>query len=356
LKALAAADASERQEGGESAESMAAKLLLLEQRQLKYEGWRAQLAASGEGQISLTDEESRLMKSRQGQHVSYNVQIAVDSKHKLIADFAVTNEENDVNCLAAIAKGAQQELGVEQLQVCADKGYYNTAQIKECEEAQLSVYMERPRAKQVAGIFPLAQFRYDAGKDVYECPAGKRLRYRHTDKQKQAKLYWTEACHRCPLKSQCTSAKGPRKISRPLGQEAADRMLQRVAQQPQILELRKQLVEHPFGSIKRGMNQGHFLLRGKAKVTGESSLTFLAYNLKRALNVVGLERLMGGLDQQTGRKAPAQTARAALLWSQSPAVAKCFAWLNVRSTASKKLKPGHYFDWRIKTAFAISVS
>ena len=258
---------------------------------------------SGEKQISLTDVEARLMKGRQGHHVSYNVQIAVDSQHKLIADFAVKNEGNDVNCLAEMAQGAKQELGAEQLKVCADRGYYNTAQIKTCEEAGIEVHMERPQPKQTKGLFSLERFTYDPGKDGYLCPAGKRLRYRTFDKQKQVRLYWTEACHGCPQKSQCTSGKGPRKISRAVGQEAAERMLQRVAQNRQYLELRKQLVEHPFGTIKRAMHQDYFLLRGQEKVRGETSLTLLAYNLKRVLKLIPVSELLAVLAKRHPKNA-----------------------------------------------------
>jgi hypothetical protein len=295
MQALEEADAVESQEQEVSAKELQEKIAQLQARQTSYEGLKEQLAKSGEKQISLTDAEARLMKSRQGHHVSYNVQIAVDDKHKLVADFAITNEENDVNCLARMAQGAKQELVVEQLQVCADRGYYNTAQIKECEDANIEVYMERPRPPEKEGIYPRELFRYDETQDFYECPAGKRLRFRTLDKDKQLRCYWTEACRCCPLKSQCTSGKGPRKIKRPVAQAAAERMCQRVAQKPELLAVRKELVEHLFGSIKRWMNQDHFLMRGQEKVTAESSLTFLAYNLKRALSVLGVEKLLAGL-------------------------------------------------------------
>lgn len=299
LQALQEADAAESQESEVSAAELQKKLKELQARQAAYEGLQQQLAESGEEQISLTDGEARLMKGRQGQHVSYNVQIAVDSKHKLIADFAVTNEENDLNCLAAVAQSAKQELAVEQLQVCADRGYYNSAQIKECEEANIEVHMERPRPRQVAGIFPLEIFTYDEAHDEYECPAGKRLSFRVFDKDRQLRCYWTKACRSCPLKSQCTTGKGPRRIKRPLAQDAAERMFKRVAQNPEVLKLRKQLVEHPFGSIKRWMKQDHFLMRGKEKVSGETSLTLLAYNLKRAIKLEGVEKLLAGLGQMS---------------------------------------------------------
>jgi transposase len=307
LAALQAADEAEGNDGEVSAAELQAKIATLQERQLVYEGLKEQLAESGEKQISLTDPNARLMKGRQGHHVSYNVQIAVDSKHKLIADFAVKNEGNDLHCLAEMAQGAQQELGAAQLKVCADRGYYNTAEIKACEDAGIEVHMERPQPGQREDIFPLAQFSYDDSKDVYTCPAGKRLSYRTFDKQKQVRCYWTEACHGCPLKSQCTTSKGPRKIKRPVGQDAAERMLQRVAENPKYLELRKQLVEHPFGTIKRAMHQDYFLMRGQEKVSGETSLTLLAYNLRRVLNLVGVDKLITVLAMRNLKNLAAQS-------------------------------------------------
>jgi transposase len=303
LAALQREDEVESKSNEVSAAELQTKIAALQEKQVVYEGLKQQLAESGAKQISLTDADARLMKGRQGQHVSYNVQIAVDSKHKLVADYAVTNEGNDVNCLAALAQGAQRELGVKQLRVCADRGYYNTAQIKTCEEAGIEVHMERPAPRQVEGIFPLQRFTYDALKDSYSCPAGKRLSYRTFDKEKQVRCYWTEACHRCELKNQCTTGKGPRKIKRPLGQDAADRMLQRVAANPKWLGLRKQLVEHPFGTIKRQMRQDYFLLRGQEKVSGETSLTLLAYNLKRVLKLQGVEQLIEALAKRNMKNA-----------------------------------------------------
>lgn len=303
LAALQREDEAESETSEVSAGELQAKIAALQDKQVVYQGLKQQLAESGEKQISLTDAEARLMKGRQGQHVSYNVQIAVDSKHKLVADYAVTNEGNDVNCLAELAQGAQRELGVEELKVCADRGYYNTAQIKTCEEAGIEVHMERPQPAQTEGIFPLARFTYDGTKDVYTCPAGKRLSYRIFDKQKQVRCYWTEACHSCSLKSQCTTGRGPRKIKRPLGQDAADRMLQRVAANPKLLVLRKQLVEHPFGTIKRQMGQDYFLMRGQEKVRGETSLTLLAYNLKRVMKLRGVDKLIEALAMRNMGKA-----------------------------------------------------
>jgi transposase len=318
LTALQREDETDSEARARSAAELQAKIAALQEKQLVYEELQAQLAESGEQQISLTDADARLMKGRQGQHVSYNVQIAVDSKHKLVADYAVTNEGNDVNCLAALAQGAQRELGVKELRVCADRGYYNTAQIKTCEDAGIEVHRQRPEPRQVAGIFPLERFTYDALKDSYTCPAGKRLSYRTFDKEKQVRCYWTEACHRGELKGQCTTGKGPRKLKRPLGQEAADRTLRRVAANPEWLALRKQLVEHPFGTIKRQMGHDYFLLRGQEKVSGEMSLTLLAYNLKRVMKLQGVDKLIVALAKRTGKNALASTCFALLDLQRKP--------------------------------------
>lgn len=347
LAALAAADEADSREPAVSASELQEKIATLRERKERYQGLQEELAESGEKQVSLTDADARLMKGRQGQHVSYNVQIVVDSKHKLIADFAVTNEANDVNCLAALAQGAQQELGVKELKVCADRGYYNTADIKKCEEAGIEVHMERPKPRPSKGIFPLEQFSYDESKDVYLCPAGKRLRYRVFDKQKQVRCYWTEACHSCPLKSQCTSGKGPRKIKRPLGQDAADRMLQRVAANPQFLSSRKELVEHPFGTIKRSMRRDHFLLRGQVKVKAETSLTLLAYNIKRILTLLGVEKLIHSLAQRNLNNTLPLTASGLFAW-QSKALAAIAALPSQKPRANcfirySKRIPGYRF-------------
>jgi transposase len=154
LAALQREDEAESETSEVSAAELQAKIAALQEKQLVYEGLKQQLAETGEKQISLTDADARLMNGRQGQHLSYNVQIAVDSKHKLVADYAVTNEGNDVNCLAGLAQGAQRELGVKELRVCADRGYYNTAQIKTCEDAGIEGPHGTTTTAPAGGYFP----------------------------------------------------------------------------------------------------------------------------------------------------------------------------------------------------------
>jgi Transposase DDE domain len=109
------------------------------------------------------------------------------------------------------------------------------------------------------------------------------------------RYYATSACRTCPLKAQCTRNKGGRRITRWVDEHLLEQMEQRVHTRPEIMTQRKELVEHPFGTMKRGWDQGYFLMRGLAKVRAEFSLTVLAYNLRRVLNLVDMPRLLASL-------------------------------------------------------------
>ena len=103
------------------------------------------LEASGETQVSRTDADARLL-SKSGQTVAgYNVQVAVDDKHKLIVASAVTNDGNDTGQLYEMAKAAKEAVGAETMQVVADVGYYNGATLKACEDDGMVAYV--PSAK-----------------------------------------------------------------------------------------------------------------------------------------------------------------------------------------------------------------
>lgn len=279
-----------------TAQELQEKIDALKNRKETHQQRQESLNKSGETQISLTDRDSRLMKTREGSNVCYNVQMAVDSKHKLIVAFEVTNAVNDFQQLAGIAQQAKQELGVEKLEAVADKGYYDCGEVKECEENEITVYMEKPPPKQNNGLFTKDAFSYNAEKDVYICPAGEELGYRCevNENGRQVKYYDTAACQKCPIKSRCTKGK-KRRIKRLTDEEVVERLAARVRAGPEKLRLRKQLVEHPFGTIKRSMEQGYFLMRGKLKVGTEISLTSMAYNMKRVINIVGVNKLLEAL-------------------------------------------------------------
>src|SRR2546426_980622 len=279
----------------ETVEALNKKIEKLREIREEYKETEQKLDKSGEKQLSVTDPDARLMKTEQGTHVCYNVQMAVDSKHKMIIAMELTNEGNDLNQLSSIAGEAKKELGVEEIEVVTDMGYYDCDQVKECADNGITVYMDKPAVKVIQGVYSKERFDYNVEKDVYICPAGEDLTYRTTDKQKSMKIYKTDSCESCGLKKVCTSGEGLRVIKRHIHEGAMEEMAARVKGNREKLRLRAGLAEHPWGTMKRTLDQGYFLLRGTEKVEVEMRLNGLIYNLKRALSIVGVPKLIEAL-------------------------------------------------------------
>ncbi|HET8669991.1 MAG TPA: IS1182 family transposase [Candidatus Saccharimonadales bacterium] len=296
LDELDEADEQEADVTTPTAEQLKEKIEELRNRRGKHEQTREQLKQSGHTQISLTDPDSRSMKVSQGTDVCYNVQTVVDSKHKLIVEHEVTNDPTDQAQLSKMALRAKQVLGVEGLEVVADRGYYDGAEVKRCEQEGVTVYVAKQQtsANRKRGLFTKEDFRYDSQKDCYVCPAGKELSYRceTVELGRQIRYYSTNECRRCEIKSQCTRNKRVRRISRWVDEEILERMGERVRASPEKMKKRKELVEHPYGTMKRGMNSGYFLMRGIKKVAAEMSLTVLGYNIKRVINILGVRKMI----------------------------------------------------------------
>jgi transposase len=286
--------------GGAHAEALEAKIEALKQRKLLYEGFQAHLLSRGQEQLSLTDPESRAMKRGKGRgtEVCYNVQTAVDSKHKLIVACEVTNDPGDRDWLSPMALQAKNVLG-RCFDAVADVGYYHGHEVKACLEAGITPYVSRPitSANGKLGLFSKDDFTYDKATDTYQCPAGARLTFRFDTVElgRHIRYYATAACTGCALKQQCTRNKGGRRITRWVDEQLLEEMEQRVRSRPEAMKRRKELVEHPFGTMKRGWDHGYFLMRGLEKVRTEFSLTVLAYNLRRVLNLIGMPRLLAAL-------------------------------------------------------------
>jgi len=298
LAGLDDVDKSEPPEGGGgnlSKEQLQEKIATLKERKGDYQELRGQLDGD-QKQISTTDPDARLMHTRQGAEVCYNVQSAVDSKHKLIVEHDVINDVTDLNQLAPMAKAAKETLGVEKIEVVADKGYYSNFQVERCVQNHITPYMEKAdtSANTRLGLFGKSKFNFDAAKDVYLCPGGKELTYRFStfEKERELRYYRASDCKNCALKKQCTRNQANRTITREENEGLMAAMAARLRQNPQIMKLRKAMVEHPFGTIKRAMNAGYFLCKGLEAVRTEMSLTVLAYNFKRVLNLVKFTELM----------------------------------------------------------------
>jgi transposase len=278
-------------------EELKEKIKQLKERKQQYGQLQQRLRDSGQSQISLTDADSRSMKCAQGEaDVCYNVQTAVDSKNKLIVDVEVTNEVNDRGQLFRMGNLAKQTLGVDKIEALTDMGYYDADEVEKCEKEGITVYIDKPNTSSSFknGLFSKGDFIYDSHKDVYVCPAGEELRYRYQrqHKGKQVRYYSTSACGSCEIKRGCTRNKGNRKIMRLVNEDVIERMAQRVRGNPEKMKLRKEIVEHPFGTIKRWMGQGYFLMKGIKKVAAEISLTVLGYNIKRVINIVGVQKMI----------------------------------------------------------------
>ena len=231
--------------------------------------------------------------------MGYNVQIAVDAKHKLIVEQQVTNQVVDMGLLTETAAAAKEVLGVEQIAAVADKGYLKIEDIEACETAGIDPYVPRPqRGPSVReGLFRKDEFRYDPASGSYLCPAGQVLQpYSSSLLRGLKKINYANkaACPDCPIRSQCTR-NSFRMVSRLENEAVLDRMDARMMRHPDILRQRREIVEHPFGSIKQWMNQAAFLMRRLHKVRAEFSLTALAYNLRRVLNIAEFPTLMAAV-------------------------------------------------------------
>ncbi len=285
---------------GES-KNLAEKIARLKTKRERHHALLGDMELSGDKQISLSDPDSRLMFGGSRTKVGYNVQIAVDCKHKLIVEQEVTNQGSDLGLLAKTAEPARELLGVEEIDVVADRGYFKFEDIEACEKAGLIAYVVKPQRGPAVrqGLFSKDVFRYDADSDQYICPAGQRLSLHYVSWSRDNKKFDycnREACKACDIRSKCTKgAMGYRRVSRLENEAVLDRMAVRVKNRPEIMNERRESVEHPFGSIKQWMNQGEFLMRRLVNVKAEFSLTALAYNIRRALNLVGVAGLLAAI-------------------------------------------------------------
>jgi hypothetical protein len=263
----------------------------------KLEAIEQQVLASPDKQISLTDPDSRSMATsgRGSGVVGYNVQIAVETEHHLIVHHDVTNVGSDRSQLASTATAAKEALGVQTLEAVADRGYFNGEEIKACDDAGITVTLPKPMTSgaKSAGRFGKQDFVYKPQEDIYVCPAGEKLTYRFTAEEHGQRLrrYWTDACHTCPIKAQCTTGR-ERRITRWEHEAVVEDVQKRLDKNPDAMRTRRETVEHPFGTMKMRMGATHFLCKTLPKVATEMALCVLTYNLTRILNIVGVEKIM----------------------------------------------------------------
>jgi len=310
LRELEDSDWEENAAAGEkSSEEIARIITELAARKELYQGYAEELAQTEALQISLTDPDSRLMMANGKMDVCYNVQTAVDSAHKLIAAFEVTNIPTDKNQLSDMAGKAAEILEASALDFVADRGYSSASDIAKClrsgftvhvADGEMDICLPTDEAQQEtisAHTNGLAV--YIPERNIAICPMGKILYPGYYRKRnRKAAFYNAAACACCPCK--CSVGRNSRfevDISeRSFTKVYDDKNLfvKQIHVRPdkKLVKSRKSIVEHPFGTVKRSMDAGYCLTRGLQNVSGEFSLTFLAYNLKRAINILGANKLM----------------------------------------------------------------
>lgn len=285
-----------RGEGGD----VGAKVAALMAKRSRAQDDLARLEADGETQLSLTDPDARLLV-KNGQGIAgYNVQLAVDDKHKLIVASEVVNDSSDVGQLHAMATAAKQALDAETLQALADEGYYSSSELKACEDEGIHAYVPVPEGRLGGkGRFDRADFSYDGTADAYRCPAGALLRpmkgrWQNTSGRTEIRYASSKKnCDACRLRARCLTAKAVNRIiGRWEHEEVLERHRARMMGAEDLMRRRSGIVEHPFGTLKCRAGYRHFLVRGFKKVRGEWSLMALCYNFTRVLNILGFDRFL----------------------------------------------------------------
>jgi len=256
-----------------------------------------ELQATPDQQVSLTDPDARSMATsgRGTGIVGYNVQAAVDTQHHMIVAHEVTNVGHDRSQLTGMSELAREAIGRKNLTVLADRGYFDGEEILKCGAAGITTLVPKPITSnsRADGRFDKRDFIYNAERDEYRCPAGERAIWRMTTVENRRTMhrYWPSACPRCPIKARCTPS-DYRRIARWEHEQVLDDMQHRLDRIPQASRMRRQTVEHPFGTLKAWMGSTHFLTKTLPKVRTEMSLHVLAYNLKRVLNIFGTQLLV----------------------------------------------------------------
>jgi transposase len=297
LQSLDAADLQEGEVAQAKAARLKDKIAAMKQQLARLQGLQADVLAAPGQQISLTDPDARAMATsmRGSGVVGYNVQAAVDTEHHLIVTHEVTNVVLDRSLLSKMAEMARQAMGVDQIHVLADRGYFSGKEILACESVGAIPYVPKPYTSEskAAGRFAKDDFVFNAANNTYRCPAGENLTYRFTSVEHDLKLgvYWTTKCLECPIRARCTTG-DIRRIKRWENEGVVDAMLERLEAAPDSMNVRRRTVEHPFGTLKSWMGATHFLTKGLDNVATEMSLNVLAYNLKRMMAIIGVKPLI----------------------------------------------------------------
>ena len=293
-------------------QDLAHKIARLKQRQAEKKALQNRLDASADSQISTVDPDARLLSKRGQTTAGYNVQIAVDSQHKLLVAVEVTQDGNDTQQLMPMLEKAQAVLQSEHLTGLADSGYYSGEQLKQAHEQGIELYVPIPNKKGITekeGRFSRDRFIYDGENDCYHCPQGEQIARCGKLRVQGSRNVWVykskkSTCKHCPLRQQClTETATYKKLERWEHEALVDQHREHMKGTRSMMIKRSSYVEHPFGTLKQRAGMHHFLMRGLEKCRGEFSLMALCYNFSRVLNILGVAAFRNYCVQRLGNGA-----------------------------------------------------
>jgi transposase len=313
-RALAEQDAADDRAGLGSLvedEALGEKIARLKAKQTEKQALQDRLNSSADSQISTVDPDARLLSKHGKITAGYNVQIAVDGKHKLIVASDVTQDGNDTGQLVPMLEKAQEVIQSEHLTGLADAGYFSGEQVRQAEEKGFEIYVPVPERGEAAakdGRFTRNHFPYEVEVDCYRCPQGEMLApcgglQERNGKRIQAYKSKASVCKACPLRNQCLGQKSRyKKIERWEHEGVVERHKWRMKNAGPVMKTRSQWVEHPFGTLKHRAGIHHFLGRGLEKCRDEFGLMVLSYNLTRVLNILGVDQFRDYCAQRAGNE------------------------------------------------------
>jgi len=297
LSQVASADRQDTEATKQQSERLQDKIIRLKEEVKRLKALEKEMLSTPDQQISLTDPDARSMATsgRGTGMVGYNVQTAVDTKHHMIVAHEVTNVGHDRSALNSMAASAKKAIAADALEVVADRGYYSGSEIVGCEGSQITTYIPKTQTSGSIkkGLFSKRDFKWIAKDKEFECPAGERLIWRFTTEEhgKTISKYWSSNCPTCSIKKQCTTSPY-RRVSRWEHDDVLDEVQERLDREPELMRIRRETVEHPFGTIKSWMGSTHFQMKTLKHVSTEMSLHVLAYNIKRAISLFGVKGLL----------------------------------------------------------------
>jgi len=266
--------------------------------QAKYQQIDEKLKKTGQKQISTSDPDSRqIMVRGMINEVAYNVQSTVDAKNKIPIDYEVTNQ-NDKNAMTSMVKSAIDILGNNTFDAVFDKGYHNAEEIHNSHKLGIETHVAIPAPASNAPDlnFNVSEFKYISQNDTYTCPANLTLKTNgnwYLKRVYRVKQYKTKNCKGCELRDSCSKSKSGRIIERHEFAENLERNKRAIKGRPEIYKQRQDLVEHPFGTMKRAWGFDHIMTKKTIKhASADVGFIFIAYNLKRILNILGITTLV----------------------------------------------------------------